>query len=94
MIAPNTRHLLPQGTLLDQIEQPLVRRFQFCVGIVNGIPIEDQFMVFGNGLQKQLEGLAEKISGSDMQIADNYRVHVNAYFSTLSAGRLEKIITI
>jgi hypothetical protein len=45
------------------------------MGIVDDVAIKYNFMVFWNISEKTNEVLIQKISGSDMQIADNDRTH-------------------
>jgi hypothetical protein len=57
MIPPHPNDPLAVRDLLDNVQDPLVRLFQFFVRVVDDVAIKDKFMIFRNISQKALKVL-------------------------------------
>jgi len=55
MIPPYPNDPLAVRDLLNKVQDPLVRRLQFCVRVVDDVAVQDKFIIFRNTSEKTLK---------------------------------------
>ena len=66
MIPPHPNDPLAIRDLLNKVQDPLMWRLQFRIGVVDDVSIQDKFIIFRNIAEKALEVLIQKVSTSYM----------------------------
>lgn len=63
VIPPYPNDRLAPRELPDKVQDPLVRRLQFGIRVVDNVAIQDEFMILRYACEKALKVLIEKVPG-------------------------------